>query len=136
MAIELKVQSVGVYAGGFYRSDPGFSIVHGFAQILTEIEYKDWSFELHMLDVEGHAFLMARFTADGRDWTTRKYYLSPHMTRSEIIQTAFLCIKVAEEHETREKFLYRGKAIFGPHFDAEKLAALCEDPKHLDVRKG
>lgn len=51
----------------------------------------------------------------------RKWYISPHMTNSEIVQTAFLAAKVAMEHELREMFKYKGKAIFGPHFSSDQL---------------
>lgn len=51
------------------------------------------------------------------EWTSRKYYLSPFKTPSEIIQTAFLAAKVAEEHEILESFKYRGKVLFSPHMD-------------------
>lgn len=133
MPIEL-FNSVAIYWGGLTLPNKESNIVRRYALILNNVKYRDWRFELSVQDHDGHAALLARFNADGRAWTTRKYYLSPHMTRSEIIQTAFLCIKVAEEHETREHFLYLGKPIFGPHFDADKLASLCEDPDHLDGR--
>lgn len=44
----------------------------------------------------------------------RKWYMSQHMTDSEIIQTIFLAVTVWEEHERRERFRLDGKAIFGP----------------------
>jgi hypothetical protein len=50
-------------------------------------------------------------------WTSRKYYISPYMSDSEIIQTAFLAAKVAEEHEILEAFKYKGKTLFSPHMD-------------------
>lgn len=62
----------------------------------------------------------------------RKWRLSDHMTKSEIVQTAFLAIKTWEEHETREKFTYKGKAIFGPHLDVEVLHQTAD---YLDARR-
>lgn len=50
-------------------------------------------------------------------WTSRKYYISPFMSDSEIVQTAFLAAKVAEEHEILEAFKYNGKTLFSPHMD-------------------
>ncbi len=58
---------------------------------------------------------------------SRKWRLSEHMTRSEVVQTALKAVLTAVEHEAREKFLYRGRAIFGPHFDVDELARLCDD---------
>lgn len=57
--------------------------------------------------------------------TTRRWFLSPEMTRSEVVQTVFKCALTSMEHRTREFFLYRGKAIFGPHFDVDLLMDLC-----------
>jgi len=65
--------------------------------------------------------------------TGRKWYLSPFMTKSEVVQTALKAVLTAEEHEARESFRYRGSAIFGPHFDVDSLVKLYED-KHLEHR--
>jgi hypothetical protein len=63
---------------------------------------------------------------------SRKWQLSYHMTRSEIVQTALKAVLTAEEHEVRENFRYRGKAIFGPHFDVDELVNMMPEQ---DVRK-
>lgn len=65
---------------------------------------------------------------------SRKWLLSPHMTKSEIVQTAFKLAMTAVEHRTRESFKYRGKRIFGPHFDVDALHQLCTDGR-FDVRE-
>jgi hypothetical protein len=36
----------------------------------------------------------------------------------------------AEEHETREVFRYRGRAIFGPHLSVEALWEIAEIQEH------
>jgi len=61
----------------------------------------------------------------------RKWYISPHATRSEVVQTALKAALTSAKHRVREHFLYKGKRIFGPHFDPEQL---CERPDALDVR--
>lgn len=58
--------------------------------------------------------------------TGRKWFLSNHMTNSEIVQTAFAAIMAVMEHETREFFKYKGKAIFCPHYDVDVLVCLHE----------
>lgn len=58
---------------------------------------------------------------------TRKWLLSPHMTESEVIQTAFKCVLTSMEHRTREHFKYKDARIFGPHFDVNDLVHLCQD---------
>lgn len=58
---------------------------------------------------------------------TRKWLLSPHMSDSEIVQTAFKLVHTSYEHRVREAFKYRGARIFGPHFDVEDLVTLCRN---------
>lgn len=64
---------------------------------------------------------------------TRKWFISEHMTDSEVIQTMFKLVMTSEEHEIREKFLYRDKPIFGPHYDVDVLHAACT-PEAMDTR--
>lgn len=67
-------------------------------------------------------------------WRGRKWLLSPHMTKDEIVQTALMATLAAVEHEAREKFKYKGAAIFGPHFNVDRLATLAEDPTSISER--
>lgn len=67
-------------------------------------------------------------------WAARKWFLSRHMTDGEIIQTVFKACLTAQEHEIRERFLYKGAAIFDPHYDIEKLVALRRSPDALKER--
>lgn len=53
----------------------------------------------------------------------RKWYLSPHMTDGEIVQTAFAAALQAEEHECREFFKYDGHVIMNPHLSLEALTS-------------
>lgn len=66
--------------------------------------------------------------------TTRKWMLSEHITRSELVQTALKCVITSMEHRAREKFNYKGQRVFGPHFDVEALVELAESGK-TDVRQ-
>jgi hypothetical protein len=68
---------------------------------------------------------------------TRKWYISPHATKSEIIQTALKLCLTSMEHRTREHFRYKNVAVFGPHFDVDKVYDLCstEISVHLDLRE-
>lgn len=65
---------------------------------------------------------------------TRKWLLSLHMTKSEIVQTCFKLVMTSMEHRAREGFTYRGKRVFGPHFDVDALFQICAD-KRFDVRQ-
>lgn len=88
----------------------------------------------------GPTYLQARFMApcavggEVQEQTTRKWLLSPHMTTSELIQTAFKCVLTSVEHEAREQFKYRGASIFGPHFDVEALVDI-HRANRLEVRQ-
>lgn len=64
---------------------------------------------------------------------TRKWVLSPAMTLSEVVQTCFKLVMTSMEHRTREGFKYRGRRVFGPHFDVEALWQLCGE-RRFDVR--
>lgn len=65
--------------------------------------------------------------------TGRKFYLSPHMTDEEILQTALLAALVFEEHEAREAFRFDGARLFGPHKSMDALSH-CEEVSRGDVR--
>lgn len=69
------------------------------------------------------------YTGKIEEQTTRKWELTPFMTDSEIVQTAFLCCNKSFEHRCREAFVFQGSRIFGPHFDVFDLVKLCKDGK-------
>lgn len=102
--------------------------------ILRDIKYKDWEFRLN--EDAGCMTLQVEFAAPDLDdmherriirHRGRKWRLSYHMTKSEIVQTALMAVLAAEEHEAREQFKYRGRAVFGPHFDVDDLVKLYVD---------
>jgi hypothetical protein len=102
-----------------------------FKAILADIDFRGWTFNV---GVDGsRCYLQIGFVAtDYSDpergkvnvWKGRKWLLSPHMTRSEVVQTAFLAVITAVEHEAREAFHYRNCAIFCPHFTVDALVDL------------
>lgn len=61
-------------------------------------------------------------TLDAEFNSGRKWRLSRHMCRSEIVATVFAAYQAWVEHEARESFTYREQAIYGPHFDVDMLA--------------
>lgn len=102
--------------------------------MLERVRYKDgWTFIVGLdstgVGVCGY-WLQVRFpercteSGEMKMQHGRKWRLSPHMTRSEIVQTALAAVLAAEEHESRERFTYDGLPIFGPHFDVDKLRDL------------
>lgn len=105
-------------------------------EILRDVKYKDWSFYVgseRAGDGGWRHYLQVKFLArdvDSYGASTleqgRKWWLSEHMTRSEVVQTALKAVLTAEEHEARENFMYRDRRIFGPHIDVDTLWEVCE----------
>lgn len=56
-------------------------------------------------------------------WNGRKFRLSRHMTHMEFVNTAFLAIVTALEHEARELFRVDGVALMDSHRDLERTLA-------------
>lgn len=111
--------------------------VDQFRELLSKVKYKDWQFTVG--EDGDRPYLQLKFaacdskTGEETHWSARKWFLSPHMTPSEVIQTAFKAVLTAEEHEAREQFQYRCRAIFGPHFNVDKLWEVA-DGSHEQTR--
>lgn len=101
--------------------------------ILGEVSYKDWTHRL--IRTEESIYFQWEFFADEELQTGRKWLMSKHMTKSEVVATAFKAALTAEEHECREEFRYRGKKIFGPHFNVDILAEIAGKKVNLDLRE-
>lgn len=115
--------------------------------ILADCRYLDWKFEAGQAPYLEHYkwgqnfWLRVTFSVPNgggeptTTWNGRRWLVSGHASRSEVVQTAFLAVKTAIEHELREAFHYRGAAIFGPHFNSDKLVSLCQRHDALDIRE-
>jgi hypothetical protein len=115
-------------------------IVHANA-IVSEISYKDWTIQVARTP-QGAPYMQLRFRAKNTsdpnmeaEWSGRKWLLSEHMTDSEIVLTALKAVLTAEEHEARELFKWRGRAILGPHLDIRRLWELAGAENALDARR-
>ena len=102
--------------------------------ILAEIKYKDWVF---LADQKGDGYYLQVLFYDMGMQKGRKWYVSPHATKSEIVQTVLKAVLTAEEHEAREKFTYQGRPIYGPHLSVDRLVELYDEPAQnvFDVRE-
>lgn len=100
--------------------------------LVGHCDFEDYSFGV-IQDDRGSIYLRAAYrepdvhTGEDAVQKTRRWLLSPAMTKSEIVQTAFKCIVTSMEHRAREHFLYKGLAIFGPHFDVDALFDLASE---------
>lgn len=106
---------------------------------LAQVHYRGWEFRigkdglglwwLQVVFVAAHATSGETITCHGRKWR-----ISMHMVRSEIVQTALMAVLAAQEHEVRENFRYRDQPIFGPHFDVDRLWELSQNPLSRESR--
>lgn len=100
--------------------------------ICKEIYYKSW-----ILTINKNPFYLQWSFEDYVEGIQycRKWLLTEDMSRSEIVSTAFKAVMSAEEHEARENFRYRGKRVFGPHFDVDSLVEIATYKRNLDIKK-
>ena len=98
-------------------------------EIVSAIKFRDWRIVVR----ESSAYyLQVQFLAPDADCRTmsmqhgRKWLLSPHMTRTEIVGTALKAVLAAVEHEAREDFMFEGVRVFGPHVDIDALKSVAD----------
>ena len=95
---------------------------------MNDVQYLDWKFNIYLdetrpimqIECDG----ICNVTGKPMKWKSRKWFLTPYMTKSEIIQTAFKAVLTAQEHEVREQFKYCGLSVFDPHYDVDELVKL------------
>jgi hypothetical protein len=100
-----------------------------FLLLLQQINYPGFTFALLRREHQHYLQVVCLQGTDNQtkepcSWSGRKWRLSPHMTNSEVVQTAFLAVLTALEHEARERFTYRGQSVLDGHFDLDQLASL------------
>jgi hypothetical protein len=67
------------------------------------------------------------FTGEPLSWKGRKFRLIRHMTDMEFVNTAFMAVLTALEHETREQFRVDGVALMDSHRDLDLTLAFMDD---------
>lgn len=94
-------------------------------ELAAEIHYRDW--RLHVGSMGDGSYIQWRF-ADERsvEHSGRKWYVSTHATPGEVLRTALAAAIAAEEHEARERFTFRDKAIFHPHHSIEAYLSIAD----------
>lgn len=121
-----------------HPDDPKYNYI--FMHVLEEVSYKDgYGLRLRkdMTDPQGRWYFQVEcerkdsVTGELGLGTGGKAYLSPHMNKSELVRLVFGLFRAYEEHECREFFNWRNRAVFGPHIDIESLWVAAED---LDYR--
>lgn len=108
--------------------------------ILNDIKFEDWT--LRLME-KGDGFLIQWVFMDvdverpelgPQPQHCRKWYVSPYATDTEIVETAWKGCWIAMFHETSEKFTYKGRRVYSPHFDIQARVAMCDDAAY-DVRE-
>lgn len=99
--------------------------------ILSNVRFLDYTFVLHMhgadtLQLFGEYVEPDTYSGVPETQRTRRWNITPQMTDSEIVQTAFKLCLTSMEHRAREGFSYRGARVYGPHFDVNDLVELCQ----------
>lgn len=100
--------------------------------IVEDCKYLGRTFEVSVSPTTQAIYLQAWYMEDDtvtgklEKQHTRRWLLSPEMTKSEIVATAFKCVITSMEHQAREWFTYKGRAIYHPHHDVDKLLEICE----------
>jgi hypothetical protein len=68
---------------------------------------------------------------------TRKWYLSAHMTESEVVESVWAAYKRSMVHRASENFTYYGKRVYSQHFDVNARIQMCRDhamDRRIDLR--
>lgn len=106
--------------------------------LLADVQYEDWLFNTG--EMGNGFFVQVYFWAPDNDGHSaalteqhgRKWYISKHATRDETVQTCLKAVFTAVEHEVRERFRYKGVAVFNTHIQLDKLV---EASQHQSVRE-
>lgn len=115
-------------------------ITNRVSALLNQITYRKGSVVQYDFDDERiylQVTMVTRDTQTGKPLAVsgRKWHLSPFMTDSEIVATAFKAFLTAEEHECREHFMFRGRPVFGPHLNVSDLVdAISAGTVRMDAR--
>lgn len=72
-------------------------------------------------------------TGQSTSWTSRKWMLSPHMVKSEVVRTAYKAYITAVLHEADEVFQYRQVSIYSPHANVDVLVDVLGKKTYVDT---
>lgn len=91
--------------------------------IISQISFMDRTFRI-LEKGDGFLLQLQYYEADIENPTgppllqrARKWYISPWMTETEIVETAFAACRRSMDHMLKEHFTYQGQRVYSPHFD-------------------
>lgn len=100
-------------------------------KILDDVSFQDRKFLL--LD-KGDDYLIQMSYMEPDVGKARKWYVSPFMSESEIVETCWAAVQRSQLHIASEYFMYRGKRVYSQHFDIYARLYLC-DHNCFDARE-
>jgi len=107
---------------------------------LNDVEFLDRKF-LVMEKGDGYLIQMSYMEVDVDhpndppvEQKTRKWYASPYMTESELVETCWAMVCRSQMHVTAEHFKYKGRRVYSPHFDVNARIEMC-DAERFDCRE-
>lgn len=104
--------------------------------ILDDIEYKDWEKEIIPVDSNITLFRWQWYENEGPEQGLQKarlWVIEHRQPHSDIVRSALASVLMAEEHEARERIRYRGKKVFNPHYNVDRLAEMAGKLENLEI---
>lgn len=110
------------------------------ARIIDQVRFMDRKFRL-LEKGDGFLVQMRYLEADVEHpekglqiQATRKWYVSPYMTESEVLETVWAMVQRSQLHVASEHFTYKGKRVYSQHFSVKARLTACEQGC-FDVRQ-
>lgn len=115
-----------------FEHHPSYKVRVGYDNVVTGWDKSVWPYEYvtqrrYWLQIED-TDLPEEFNRG------RKWFLSEHMTESEVVGTAFAAYKAWIEHEIMESFTYRGVKVFNPHVSIKARLRVASEPDNYEYR--
>lgn len=99
--------------------------LYSLLKIVNDVTYKDWRFRVME---KGDGFLVQAVfktscakTGKKEKQSCRKWYVSAHSCRAEVVRALYKAVEAGEIHEVQEWFKYKGVAVFNPHLNPEDI---------------
>jgi hypothetical protein len=112
-----KVDVERIVAGVSFR-DRRFRVLEKGDGFLVQLEYDEPCVE----------------TGEPKLQRSRKWYVSPHSTETEVVETCWACVCRSQMHVAGEHFTYQGRRVYSPHFDVDARLELV-DAGRFDTRE-
>lgn len=108
------------------------------AALVGDCQFKDWNIQLkyHKDSPYIQILFMEKdeFTGVVEEQHCRKWDLNYLMCDTEVIDTVFLAVSRAMQHEVEECFKFRGRRIYNPHRSVHKLWEIAGQSGSVDTR--